>query len=456
MAGTVARTPVPAASARETASVLLDVVVPLVARGVIIRRPAVVDAIERLDLDRRAVRRVQRLAETHGLGPVRIEVPGRTFAVVLDPADVQRVLGGSPDPFAPATREKRAALAPFQPHGVLASAPDERQDRRGFNDAVLESAAPMHHMAGRLQDVMVEEARNIASVARAQGQLDWDGFITGWYRMVRRLVLGDGARDDHTVTDLLGRLRSSGNWSVLGRSHRRLREEFLRRLERHLQRAEPGSLAELVAAVPSDARTAPVEQVPQWLFAYDAAAWTCMRMLALLCSDDEVYATARAESDALDQPVPADLPFLRACVLDTLRLYPTTPAILRETTRPTQWDTGTLPPRTTILVFAPYFHRDDRRSDRADAFTPGMWMDDTGVAGDQAVTQDWSFFPFSAGPAVCPGRQLVLLTVSTVAATLLRQLEPVLVSKRLDPGGLPSALSPFSLRLRPAPSSRRP
>lgn len=238
----------------------------------IIRRPAVFEAIECLDLDRRAVRRVQQLEETYGPGPLRLQVPGRTLAIVLDAADAHRGLRETPDLFAPGAREKRAALAPFQPHGVLVSPPEDRADRRRFNEAVLDSDTPLHQHAGRIQTVIVEEAQSLAATAHGQdGRLAWDGFIEAWYRIVRRIVLGDAARDDHAATDLLAELRASGNWAMLGRRRRRTRRRFVRQLQGHLGRADPGSLAQLIDRTPAD-DTPPTEQVPQWLFAHDAGS----------------------------------------------------------------------------------------------------------------------------------------------------------------------------------------
>jgi hypothetical protein len=62
-------------------------------------------------------------------------------------------------------------------------------------------------------------------------------------RIVRRVVLGDSARNDHELTDLLARLRGKANWSLLHPTRSDLREEFLQRLRVQLHRAEPGSLS---------------------------------------------------------------------------------------------------------------------------------------------------------------------------------------------------------------------
>jgi hypothetical protein len=72
-------------SGRETAGVETDVVVPLLARGMIVRRPKVVNALDRLDADRRAVRRLRQLRSTHRPGPVLLAVPGRDVALPSPP-----------------------------------------------------------------------------------------------------------------------------------------------------------------------------------------------------------------------------------------------------------------------------------------------------------------------------------------------------------------------------------
>src|SRR4051812_7806275 len=105
----------PKATVGDTLGMVADVIIPTVAKGALIRRPTVVALAERLDLDRRAVRRMQRLRERYGDGPLLLRIPGRSQAVILAPEDVRHVLDGSPKPFAAASDEKRSALAHFQP-----------------------------------------------------------------------------------------------------------------------------------------------------------------------------------------------------------------------------------------------------------------------------------------------------------------------------------------------------
>jgi hypothetical protein len=433
-------TSVPQASAADTARIFGKVLLPLAARGLIVRRPPIVQVAERMDLDRSAVQELQRLRRRYGSGPVLLRIPAKDIAMVLDPDDVHRILDGSPIPFAADTQEKKAALAHFQPEGVLPSAPEERPERRRFNERVLDTPSPIHRLGGQLVTAVREEAGELVAIADRTGRLTWDDFITGWWRTVRRVVFGAGAREDHTLTDMAGKLRSHANWAYLRRKDDELREAFLDRIRGHLARAEPGSLASLVDQVPTGPGTDPAQQVPQWLFAYDPGGIAAIRALALLAAHPDQMQQARSEIAGVDLDQPQELPRIRAAVLDGLRLWPTTPGVLRETTEPTTWSSGTLDAGTSLVIFAPFFHRDDTRLLYADRFEPELWL------GRPSLDR-WPLIPFSDGPVVCPGQNLVLLTTSTMVAALLEHLDVA-----LDPADrlrgdqpMPSVLSPFDL-----------
>src|SRR4051812_5767992 len=82
----------PKATLRDTFGILAGVIVPVLARGIFIRRPKMVAMAEQLDLDRRAVRRVQRLRNTYGTGPLLLRTPpALPYALILAPDHVRRV-----------------------------------------------------------------------------------------------------------------------------------------------------------------------------------------------------------------------------------------------------------------------------------------------------------------------------------------------------------------------------
>ncbi|MDO3637966.1 cytochrome P450 [Mycolicibacterium arseniciresistens] len=352
------------------------------------------------------------------------------MVVVLDSDDVARVLEQAPTPFHAASREKRQALQWFQPHGVLLSSSSMRERRRAVNEAALDTEAPIHRLGAEFSAAIAQAAASLTSDVNTH--MDASQFITGWWRLVRRLVLGEQARDDETITDQLWRLRAAGNWAFLALPHYRRRHQFTEKLYRYAENPDPASLLGAAAQVPVNGAVDPVGQVPHWLFAFDAAGIALLRTLALLATHPDHCAHALDEATELDRPQPR--PYLRACVLDSLRLWPTTPTILRDTTEDTHWGDGkdrfTIPAGAALLIVTPAFHRDEELLAFAHDFTPDVWLDGRAQQYPQLV-------PFSGGPAVCPGRNLVLFVTSTLLAHLLDLLS-------------------FELRSKPRPSPDRP
>ncbi|CCQ44603.1 cytochrome P450 family protein [Pseudarthrobacter siccitolerans] len=438
------RTGLPKATASESAAFLFDVFLPTVAKGPIIRRPKMEAGAERLGLDDRAARRMAKLAGKYRKGPLLLRIPGRPQAVVLQPDHLHYVLANSPEPFSPASSEKKAALAHFEPRFVLISEGRERTARRALQEQVLDTHSPVHRLAATFLPIVQEEAGQLLQGikdGRPEGssELGWDNFIQSWYRVVRRTVFGDQARDDHELTNMLASLRKNANWSFLKPKDTGLRTRFLTRLTDRLKHAEPGSLGFSMAKMHPGQEAAPVDQVPQWLFAFEPAGMATFRTLALLATHPGHIARAREEvqQDATEYQ---HLPFLRACVLESLRLWPTTPMILRQTTREVQWPDGDMPAGCGVLIYAPYFHRDEANVPQAHSFKPERWLDRDG-------NEDWPLVPFSEGPVVCPGRQLVLMLTSAMLASLIGETTFTLSSSHaLSPGTrLPGALNNFSL-----------
>jgi cytochrome P450 len=174
---------------------------------------------------------------------------------------------------------------------------------------------------------------------------------------------------------------------------------------------------------------------------------SAFRALALLATHPRELAAVRAEI-ASGPGVPTELPHLRAAVLEAVRLWPTTPAILRETTAATELNGVPLQPGTLVLICSAFFHRDNERHAWADDFTPRLWTGDVPRAG---------LVPFSGGPAVCAGQDLALFLTGTFLSALLDG-QDVRVAGRsiIRPGRpLPGTLDPFHLRFTLGPRHPR-
>jgi cytochrome P450 len=434
----------PTATALDTARLLLGVLLPTVVKGPIIRRPWAVGLTARLELDTRAVGIVRKVHARYPEGPLMLKLPVRKQAIVLAPGDVNTVLAHSPEPFSPASSEKKAALSHFQPANVLISRGSVRTVRRALQEQVLDTDHPVHHLADTFVPVVEQEMQGLLAEALRTGSLPWADFLDAWYRVVRRVVFGDHARDDKELTAMIIRLRKDGNWAFFRPVRKDTRRRFLQRISDELANAEPGSLAAVMAAAPKGEGAEPAQQVPQWLFAFDPAGMAVFRTLTVLATHPEAMATARREIDG-DTSGRRVLPYLRASVLETLRLWPTTPMILRQTTRPVEWPEGTMPADCGVLVYSPYLHRDERSLRNAHNFSPGRWLTEE--------DDGWPLVPFSDGPVVCPGKQLVLLLTSAALASLVSGHDVRLEEGQdLDPERpLPGTMDNYSVRLGVSP-----
>lgn len=406
----------------DTLGVLAEVVLPNLAKGPIYRRDLGVRMGAVLDLDRRGVARMQALRRRYGEGPVVVAIGSRKHAVLLSVEDARRVLAETPEPFATDTLEKHGALAHLEPGNVLISRGPERTERRAWHEAALQSDCPVHDLADAVEQHVAQAAADLA----ARDRVDWPTFRMCWLAMTRGLLLGPSAAQDERLARELNALREDANWSVLKPVRKTARKRFLARVAAHAALAPPDSIVGRARGLPKGSATHIAAQIPQWLFAFDAAGITTLRALALLDAHRE--ARARALADHGDQL----RPFLRAAVLDAVRLYPTTPLILRETTTETPWPGATLPAGTGIVIYVPYFHRDGERLAFADRFAPEVWI--------EGESEALGFIPFSAGPAACPGRELVLLTASAMLERLVEAGASIEGAAIAPPRPLPATL----------------
>jgi cytochrome P450 len=442
---TSVQNPLPTATGVETAKILAEVELPTISKGPIIRRPRMVAAVENLGLEARAVARLQTVAEKYGKGPVMLSLPGRKMAMVLDPEHVHRVLEESPEPFATAETLKRHALKHFEPQVALISHGAERARRRETNEKVLDHREPIHRMAEQFMPAVREEAQALLKqIDDAGGTLDYNSYFKAWFRVVNRVVLGDSYRDDNELLELMETQRTRGNWAFLRPVDTEARDEIHSRIDQAVAKAEPGSIAAFMSQMESSgdsatSREEDVQQIPQWLFAFDPAGMASYRGLALLASHPDRLNAARHQIEEEAQADVPLLPLLRATVLESLRLWATTPMILRETTQEVEFEHGVMPEGTTVLIFAPFFHRDEKNLDFAHKFSPEVW-------DHERTREDWPLVPFSAGPGLCPGRHLVLLLTSNFIAQIVGQRNIDLLSHELEPGRLPALLNNFSLK----------
>ncbi|MEO5818544.1 MAG: cytochrome P450 [Gemmatimonadaceae bacterium] len=144
----------------------------------------------------------------------------------------------------------------------------------------------------------------------------------------------------------------------------------------------------------------------------------------LLSQYPEVEARLHAEVDALgDALLGADdmsrLPYARAVIAESMRLYPPAWIVGRRTLNEYELGGYTIPARAYVLMSQWIVHRDPRWWDDAEVFRPERWLPG-GSALDSARPR-FSYFPFGAGTRVCIGEQFAWMEGVLALATIARR-----------------------------------
>ncbi|MCH9721837.1 MAG: cytochrome P450 [Actinomycetia bacterium] len=434
----------PHASVLEGIRFTAEVGLPNVIQGLFNKRELPTKVVSRLGTDHLGYRLVEEMVKSYGSGPFFVRVAKDEALLVHHPDDLKFVLGGSPDPFASDPEPKLKGMSAFQPDALTISRGDLWTQRRQFADAVLEPGKPLHSMAKSFVKVAADTAKELTGVA-----VDYHTIDRAFQRMTRRVVFGDHAADDTRLMDVLGELMSQGN-KMPGEPGPQY-PELIGIIEGHLDKAEPGSLAAEIAKTPAPPGGA-AGQVIHWLFAMgDTLAANTLRALAALATHPEQQAEVRTEIGAADIGTPkgvGSLKYLAGCLLEAMRLWPTTGLFARVATRDIEFPNGAvLPEGHQVLIYNVFNHRNRARIPYADRFSPGEWV--TGTAGD-----DWSYNFMSHGPQGCPGYGLSVFLGQAVMAHLISAGTLAVNGARLDPAkSLPHSLDLFGFTVEVTPAT---
>jgi cytochrome P450 len=151
------------------------------------------------------------------------------------------------------------------------------------------------------------------------------------------------------------------------------------------------------------------------------------------------------------------LPYTRAIIEETLRLYPPIPILAREAICD-EAIAGQRVPKGSIVVVSPWLlHRSRKLWEKPDHFMPERFLDRGGPALDK-----WIYVPFSIGPRTCAGMAFglteAILCVATLAQRFRLQLaaghrmQPICRGSLRPGDGLPMTLHRRRRRLRSARS----
>ncbi|HEY8212067.1 MAG TPA: cytochrome P450 [Myxococcaceae bacterium] len=158
---------------------------------------------------------------------------------------------------------------------------------------------------------------------------------------------------------------------------------------------------------------------------HESTAVTLSWVFFLLGRHPEVQRKVRDELDAVlgsgrapsAEDVPK-LPYLKAAIDETLRLYPPVWAMSRRAVEDAAVDGVRVPKGEHVMLMQWAVHRDPALWDAPAEFRPERFLGPTAEGRPRGV-----YFPFGAGPRACIGNHFALMEAMLVTATTLQRYE---------------------------------
>ncbi|KAK3003731.1 hypothetical protein RJ639_019458, partial [Escallonia herrerae] len=122
----------------------------------------------------------------------------------------------------------------------------------------------------------------------------------------------------------------------------------------------------------------------------------------------------------------ANLPYLQAIVKETLRLHPTGPLIIRESSEDCKIGPYYIPAKTRLFVNVWAIGRDPTHWENPLEFRPERFVIEDQASAKRQLDvrgQHFHFLPFGSGQRACPGTSLALQVVQTSLASMIQCFE---------------------------------
>ncbi|XP_065569758.1 cytochrome P450 4C1-like isoform X2 [Artemia franciscana] len=121
------------------------------------------------------------------------------------------------------------------------------------------------------------------------------------------------------------------------------------------------------------------------------------------------------------------LKYLECCIKETLRLYPSVPAIFRNVPVDTALGEYVVPAGTQVALLLYAIHRDPEHYHEPEKFIPERFFSD-----EVSKRHPYAYVPFSAGARNCIGQKFAFLVQKAVISTVVRHFDIVSVDKIED------------------------
>ncbi len=171
---------------------------------------------------------------------------------------------------------------------------------------------------------------------------------------------------------------------------------------------------------------------------YETSAHALTWMMGLLARDQHIQDRLRTEIMANLHLNPSEylekLPYLKAIMLEAMRIYPSFPIISKKSVEEDQLLGHNIPPGTNIIIPLIFIQRSPKYWEKPLKFFPERFL-------DEESTKSNAFLPFSKGQRKCIGELFAMTEMAVIVFNLFHKFRLELVEDRL-----PKEIVYFSLK----------
>ena len=120
--------------------------------------------------------------------------------------------------------------------------------------------------------------------------------------------------------------------------------------------------------------------------------------------DELEYIFGQSQRPCTTQDI-TEMKYLECCIKETLRLYPSVPAVMRTLTEEVQVGDYLIPAGVSVALMIYGMHRNSAFHDDPDTFKPERFLPE-----HNNDRHPFSFVPFSAGPRNCIGASFIQIS----------------------------------------------
>uniref|UniRef100_A0A182QCA7 Cytochrome P450 n=1 Tax=Anopheles farauti TaxID=69004 RepID=A0A182QCA7_9DIPT len=237
---------------------------------------------------------------------------------------------------------------------------------------------------------------------------------------------------------LLWKYFKTSKFKLLMKEFDNLTDLIMAKIDEAVQRFEKTPMVEgnqsvLEKLLKLNKRVAVVMAFDMLIAGIDTTSSSVVGILYCLAKSPEKQAKLREELRRIiphrDSPLTPDsvrnLPYLRACIKEGLRLHQPTPANVRKVGHNIVLQGYRVPKHTEVVMASLALHHDEKHFPLPKTFLPERWLAG-GVAAGVPSAKDahpFIYLPFGFGARSCVGKRLAQMEMEIIVARLVRRFE---------------------------------